>query len=319
MKFAILGAGALGILLAAHLSRAGHEVQLIARGGRARSLAANGLVVRGLADFRARCAIVEDPREVGVTEVFINTVKTHDSAAGLASLAGLAPALAFSVQNGVVKEEELIRRLGARQVLGAMADFSGELAADESVLFTRNINLHLGELDGRVSARALGLAQAIDDAGIRARVADDIQSVIWSKFTGWLALFLISVLTRRYTGQALSDPDIAGVATRIVREAARLPATLGIPLQDISPLPVLSLSTEPEAAAVERLMDVGARMHAAAPLHRLSALQDLLRGRPLELDQTVGHACREGARLGLEQPVLNTCYRIVAGINRGLT
>ncbi|MBM4227442.1 MAG: ketopantoate reductase family protein [Gammaproteobacteria bacterium] len=318
MHFVIMGAGALGILLAAHLSRAGHTVQLVARGARARALAEAGLEVRGLATFRARCTVLDDPSSPGETDVFINTVKTHDSAQALASLTRLQPRVAFSVQNGVVKEAELIERFGAAAVLGAMADFSGELEDDDAVLFTRNINLHLGELDGAPSARATEIATAIHDAGINARVATDIQSVIWSKFTGWVALFLMSVLTRRYTGQYLSDPDVALVVARIVRETALLPQSLGIPLQDISPMPVLGITSDTEAEAVTRVVGVGERMHANAPLHRLSALQDLLRGKRLELDQTVGYACREGARLGLAQPVLNTCHGIAAGINHGL-
>lgn len=83
-------------------------------------------------------------------------------------------------------------------------------------------------------------------------------------------------------------------------------------------MPVLGITGDTEAEAVARVIAVGERMHANAPLHRLSALQDLLRGKGLELDQTVGYACREGARLGLAQPVLNTCHRIAAGINHGL-
>lgn len=318
MHFVIMGAGALGILLAAHLSRAGHEVLLVARGARARALAEGGLQVRGLADFRARCDITDDPTSPSHTDVFINTVKTHDSAAALASLTRLTPRVAFSVQNGVVKEAELIARFGAANVLGAMADFSGELEDDDAVLFTRNINLHLGELQGEPSARGTELAAAIHAAGINARAVTDIQSVIWSKFTGWVALFLMSVLTRRYTGQYLSDPDVAQVVAQIVRETALLPRSLGIPLQDISPMPVLGITETGAADAVTQVMAVGERMHANAPLHRLSALQDLLRGKRLELDQTVGYACREGARLGLDQPVLNTCHRIAAGINHGL-
>lgn len=318
MHFVIMGAGALGILLAAHLSRAGHQVQLVARGARARTLAEDGLEVRGLAAFRAHCGITDDPTLPTETDVFINTVKTHDSAAALASLTHLKPKVAFSVQNGVVKEDELIARFGAPAVLGAMADFSGELEDDDAVLFTRNINLHLGERDGSASARVTAIVTAIHDAGINARVAPDIQSVIWSKFTGWVALFLMSVLTRRYTGQYLSDPDVAQVVAQIVRETALLPRALGIPLQDISPMPVQGIAEASETEAVARVMAVGERMHANAPLHRLSALQDLLRGKRLELDQTVGYACREGARLGLAQPVLNTCHRIAAGINRGL-
>jgi 2-dehydropantoate 2-reductase len=318
MHFVILGAGALGILLSAHLARAGHPVQLIARGARARELAEKGLAVRGLVEFGARCEILTDPTAPTHAEVFINTVKTQDSVAALASLSRLVPDLVFSVQNGVVKEDELIARFGSASVIGAMADFSGELLEDGAAVFTRNINLHLGELSGPVSARVESVVAAVHASGINARATPEIRSVIWSKYTGWLSLFLMSVLTRRYTGEYLQDPDIALTVARLVREAAQLPAAHGIPLQDISPMPVLSLSTEDEADAVARVQAVGARMFAQAPLHRLSALQDLLRGRRLEVEETVGYACREAAARGFAVPTLDTCYRVAAGINRAL-
>lgn len=317
MHFVILGAGALGSLLAACLVHAGHRVQLVARGRRAEQLSAEGLYIDGLLSRHAYCEIVTDPEIPGDADVFINTVKTYDSSAGLAALTHLRPRLALSVQNGVVKEAELAGRFGAGVVIGAMADFSGELADDGKVMFTRNINLHLGELSGAVSSRASALAAAIHAAGINTRAAEDIRTLIWSKYTGWLALMLMAVLTRRYTGDYLRDPDVARVTVRLVREAAGLAAELGIPLADGSPMPVVRICAGDEDDAVAVVQGVGARMHAQAPTHRLSALQDLLRGRRLELDETVGHALVEGRARGLEMPTIETCYRIVAGINRG--
>ena len=63
MKFAILGAGALGTILGAHLSRAGHEVAMIVRGERARVLQRQGLVLNGLSDIKARPTVIDDPKE----------------------------------------------------------------------------------------------------------------------------------------------------------------------------------------------------------------------------------------------------------------
>jgi 2-dehydropantoate 2-reductase len=319
MHFVILGAGALGSILAGHLARAGHRVQLVARGARAAWLTAHGLCIRGLSEIDLRCEIVQDPALLATADVFVNTVKTYDSAAGLAGLGALHPSLALSVQNGVIKEDELAARFGAGAVLGAMADFSGELTDDGTVLFTRNINLHLGELDGTAGARAADLAAAIAASGINARAVADIRSLEWSKYTGWLALMLLSVLVRRPTGDILSDPDAAWLAAAITRETAQLADALGIPLVDISPVPVRRVVEATAQGATEVIQEVGARLRAQAPAHRMSSLQDLLRGRRLELEETVGHALREAQARGLVVPTLSACYRLVAAINRGLT
>ena len=318
MHVVILGAGALGSILAAHLARASHHVELIARGARAALLTEHGIDIRGLQAFKARCAIVREPASLRDADVFINTVKTYDSVAALNLVRELRPKVALSVQNGVVKEEELRARFGAATVLGAMADFSGELSDDGAVLFTRNINLHLGELNGELTPRASGVAEAIHAAGINARAVTNIQSLVWSKYTGWLALMLLAVLTRRFTGDYLQDPDVARVAAQITREAAQLAQRRGIPLLDISPVPVARVLAGSEEEAVAIVQEVGVRMAAHAPTHRLSSLQDLLRGRRLELEETVGYAYRQGVELGLPMPVLTTCYRIAAAINRDL-
>ncbi len=318
MRCVILGAGALGSILTAHLAQAGHDVVLIARGERLAYLRRHPLRIDGLVDLTvdvdARAA-ADIPRE---TDLFVNTVKTADSHAALASLGECLPAIAFSVQNGVVKEHELVERFTAPHVLGAMADFSGDLRQDGSVAFTRNVCLHLGELAGGRSVRVETLAGTIAAAGIVCREAEAIRSVIWSKYVGWNALMLTAVLTRQTTDVFLCDPDSALIVARITREMAALAAALDIPLQDQSPLPVATLATGLEGAALQVVQDTGAMFARAAPGHRMSSLQDVLRGTPLELEETVGHALVKARGLGVAMPTTELCYRLAACVNRSL-
>lgn len=318
MRCLVLGAGALGSILAAHLARAGHEVTLIARGARAAALHTQPVRITGLVDFAIHCAVCAADAVPTNTDVFINTVKTRDSRTALAGLGPCAPAVAFSVQNGVVKEEELAARFGAAQVLGAMADFSGELGADGSVEFSRNVCLHLGEPAGGRSARATEVAAAIDAAGIVCRPSPAIATVIWSKYVGWNALMLAAVLTRRTTDDFLRDPDSALIVARITREMGALAAARGIPLRDQSPLPVASIVQATEADAVRLVQDTGETFARVARGHRMSSLQDVTRGTPLELEETVGHALAAARELALDMPVTTLCYRLVASIDRGL-
>lgn len=317
MHCVILGAGALGSILGAHLLQAGHAVTLIARGARAAQLREQPLRVTGLAELSHPCQICTDPAGLGEADLFVNTVKTPDSRAALAALDGFRPALALSVQNGVVKEEELVARFGAATVLGAMADFSGELRRDGSVVFSRNVCLHLGELAGGPSTRATNLAAAFEAAGIRSVASDAIATVIWSKYVGWNALMLTAVLTRRTTDEFLSDPDSALVVARITREMAALAAARAIPLRDQSPLPVAGIAAGSEADAVRLVRETGATFMRVARGHRMSSLQDVSRGSPLELEETVGYALAAARTLGLAMPVTELCYRLAASVNRG--
>src|SRR4029450_8407784 len=86
MKIVILGAGALGTVLGAHLARAGEDVTLIARGQRAAYLQEHGATLTGLVDFTVPVRVVTDPQQVHEADVLMVTVKTYDMVAALASV-----------------------------------------------------------------------------------------------------------------------------------------------------------------------------------------------------------------------------------------
>src|SRR5882672_3099693 len=312
MRFAILGAGALGTILGAHLSRAGHDVVMIARGERARVLQRQGLVLNGLSDIKARPTVVDDPSKLLDTDTLIVATKAIDSARSLDALKHLRLENAFSVQNGVLKNELLTRIFGFSRVLGAMADFSGELLTNGEVKFTRNVGLHLGEEKGGTSARSENLAALINAAGVRCESVSNIRTREWSKFAGWIAQFPLAVLTRQITWKFMTDERSAGVIVRIVRETAALAAAMKIGLVDMSPLPVPSIVRASDAEAIAIINAIGQNFLEKSPEHRMSAQQDVLRGSRLEYQETLGFALARGRELGVPMPTLDTCYRILS-------
>ena len=312
MRFAILGAGALGTILGAHLSRAGHDVAMIVRGERARTLQRMGLVLNGLADVKARSTVIDDPRKLHDTGTLIIATKAIDSAQALETLRHVELDNAFSVQNGVLKNELLARVFGYSRVLGAMADFSGELLANGEVKFTRNVCLHIGEEKGGISARAEAIAAAIDAAGVRCVAASNIRTREWSKYAGWIASFPVSVLTRQITWKYMQDERTALVIVRMVREAAKLAAAMKIELTDMPPLPVPSIVHGSDAQAIEIILGIGQKFLDTSPEHRMSAQQDVLRGSRLEYEETLGYALGKAQELGVAMPTLDTCYRILS-------
>src|SRR5437773_12498224 len=102
MHIVILGAGALGTVLGAHLARAGEDVTLIARGQRAAYLQGHGATITGLVDFTVPVRVDTDPQQVHNVDVLIVTVKTYDMEAALASVKHLDVGSVLSIQNGVL-------------------------------------------------------------------------------------------------------------------------------------------------------------------------------------------------------------------------
>jgi 2-dehydropantoate 2-reductase len=315
-EFAILGAGAMGSILGAHLARAGHTVAMLARGRRAEQVRSEGLQITGLAQFSAAVHVVDDLAQLRAADVLVVATKAIGTAESLRPLAGASIGRAFSVQNGILKNDVLEAAFGADHVLGALANMSGELLPSGEVLFTRNVSLQLGALRGGVPESVRSLAQTIDSAGVRCAAVPDIAAREWSKFAAWAGMAGVSITTRAVTWKYLMDPDAALVLVRLVREVRELAARAGVALTDDGVFPVATLCTGTEEAAVHILNDIGAQFREHSPEHRLSAHQDIDAGRPLEVEETLGHAARTASKLGLALPLLDFVYRIAAAIDR---
>ncbi len=315
-EFAVLGAGAMGSIVGAHLTRAGHSVAMLARGARARQLEEHGITIRGLAEFTTPVRTLREPALLHSADTLIVATKTPGTKEALSSLQHADFGVTLSIQNGPLKNEILTQVFGAARVLGALADTSGELLSDGTVLFTRNVHIVVGELGGGESERAQRLAQALDSAGVRAAATAEIETLEWSKFCCWVGLMALAVTTRAVTWKYLSDPDSALLLVRLVREMGRLAQALGIGLSDRAILPTASLCTLSEAQAVALITRTGAQYRLNVPEHRMSALQDVQAGRPLEVNETLGYALDKAHARGLELPLLECFRRLIAAIDR---
>jgi 2-dehydropantoate 2-reductase len=246
----------------------------------------------------------------------IVAMKTPGTAQTLASLRHVDVGAALSIQNGPLKNELLANAFGEERVLGALADTSGELLASGEVVFTRNVNIMLGELSGQMTERVRQLAALIDASGVRSSAVSRIRSLEWSKFAAWVGFVALSVTTRAMTWRYLTDPGAALVMVRLVREMGQLTRALNIELTDESVLPVATICRSNDDDAVAAVIKVGRDYQSHAPGHRMSSLQDLEAQRPLEVHETLGYALRKAAQRGVPMPLLDAFYNVVAAIDR---
>src|ERR1700728_49057 len=111
-EFALLGAGAIGSILGAHLARAGHRVVMLARGRRADQVRSDGLRIKGLTEFAIPVPTLTHVGELKSVGVLIVATKTPGTAAALASLRDVNVEAALSIQNGAQKDELLAEAFG---------------------------------------------------------------------------------------------------------------------------------------------------------------------------------------------------------------
>ena len=314
MKIGIYGAGAVGGYLAVQLALAGHEVTCIARGAHLAAMQKNGLKLRVGGEERVVCcACTNDPAEAGPQDYLIVALKAHqayDAAEAMRPMLGPetpvvtamngVPWWYFYKMPGHFENHRLQsvdpggrqwQALGPERAIGCVVYTATEIAEPGVIVHTYGEKFTLGEPDGTLSERATRLSTAMEQAGLRAPVRDNIRDDIWLKLWGNLCFNPISALTG-----ATLDIVATNTATRILSRSMMLEAqTIG------------------EALGVHFRVDVHRRINGAADVgaHKTSMLQDLERGRPMEIDALVGAVQEMGRLVGVETPYIDTVLGLI--------
>lgn len=311
MRFAVIGAGAIGALVGAMLARSGEDVTLIARGPHLRAIQERGVRVRGaIGKFEVRAQATDDIESVGETDVILLTLKAHsltEAAPRLAPLIG-PETVVVSAQNGIpwwyfyrhggewegshlesVDPGGVISgSIDPARVIGCIVHPSAFIAEPGVVEHIEGTRFSLGEPDGSKSNRCRRIADAFIAAGLRCPIRSDIRHEMWVKLMGSVAFNPISALTRATLAEIVGCPQTRALATEIMSEAEAVAKNLGIEL---------GISPEQRLAGAE---SVG---H-----HKTSMLQDVEAGRPLELESIVGAVVELGEKMGLPMTHTRAVY-----------
>ncbi len=319
MKIIVMGAGALGSISAALLHESGHEVALVARGARAEHLWTNGVTIEGLANVTAQVPIVTDTSTLSDADLLIQTVKTFDMEAALAQLAHVKAKSALSVQNGVMKEDQMAATFGRDAVLISTSNFSGSVRDDGVALFTVNLGVTIGKFGGGLSPAVTAVCEAFESAGIKAIPSADTASAAWSKLVMWCGSAIACALTRIPTGKVLTDPDGSLLAARVMREVGAVAAAEGATVEEVNPydLPALMAAASDAAAAIY-VQEAAAVFLENMPQHKPSILQALEGGKQLEIGATLADVIARAEKHGIAVPATHSGYRLLAAIDRDL-
>lgn len=293
MKICVFGAGAVGGFVAAKLAQVpGLQVSVVARGAQLDAIRNRGLrVVTPNGTVEARVRATDRPADLGHQDYVLVTLKQHQFTAaldGIESLLGrdsvvLPPTTSipywyFDNLPGPFNGRRIDRldpgaaqwrRLGSERVLGCVYWVATEVRAPGVVHHDgRQLDFPIGEPDGSSSPRVERLAAAMCEADLNAHVVPDIRAWIWAKMISSLTWNPIATLTLANIAEMNADPAIMKIVRRAMAEADGLAAQLGI--ADIP------FSIEERIASTK----LGGK-------HKMSMLQDLERGRPLEVEALI--------------------------------
>lgn len=308
MTVAIVGAGAIGGLLGAHLSRAGEDVILIARGANLAALKTNGLTVRQKKEefqeeFTVHPRATDDISAVGEADAVFITLKAHSIPAVAPRIGeALRPdASVVGAMNGIPwwyfpdRHLEAVdpggviaRSIPIEHVVGCVVYPAASLVDPGVVVHEEGDRFSLGEPDGSKSDRVQRLSAMLGAAGFRAPVQTRLRNEIWLKVAGNATLNPVSVVTGATLGEMFASEESRGLIRTLMEEVAAVARSLEVEL------PV----------SIEKRM-AGA---AAVATHKTSMLQDFEARKPLELDALLGAVIEIAGWEKVEVPSLRALY-----------
>ncbi len=304
MKIAVMGAGALGCYFGGRLAAAGGDVSFIARGAHLEALQRDGLRVESplgdfhLPDVRAS----DDPGAFGPVDLVLFLVKLYDTeAAAQAMMPMLGPETSvFSFQNGVNSSQRIGAIAGPERVVNGIALIPADVRSPGVISHNGPFaRLVFGEKDGHESPRCKAFESALHEAGVDAAIVDDIQVKIWEKFIMLSALSAMTALTRLPIGKILEDAACAQLFRAAIDETSAVGRVI---------CPDLT------ADASARALEFANRL---PPGGRASMLDDLERGKRLELDDLSGEVVRLGAAHGVPTPTHKFVAQALSPFSRG--
>jgi 2-dehydropantoate 2-reductase len=186
-----------------------------------------------------------------------------------------------------------------RRVIGSIAYIAAEIIEPGVVRHIESNRLSIGEPDGSRSERVRAIADDLIAAGLKAPVTKNLRSEIWVKVLGNIAFNPISALTGGTLAGIAGFPDTRDLVRRIMEEALEVAAKIGLEIP---------ITVEQRISGAEKIGE-----------HKTSMLQDLEKGRPLELEPISGAVLEVGDKLGVPMPctrAVYACTKLLAEVRR---
>jgi 2-dehydropantoate 2-reductase len=314
MKICIYGAGAIGGYMGVQLAEAGADVSLVARGAHLQAMQRNGLRLRMDGEEKvAHLRCTSDPAELGPQDYVIVALKAHSvpgvvdamrpllgNDTGIVTAVNGIPYWYFYKHGGAFENSTLEtidpdakqwRVLGPERAIGCVVYPATEIVEPGIIQHVYGDKFPIGEPSGERSFRVERLGRMMTKAGLRAPVLDNIRDEIWLKLWGNLSFNPISALTHATLDVIASDPGTRAVVRSMMAEAQEIAEKLGVHFR----------------------VDIERRINGAGAVgaHKTSMLQDLERGRPMEIDPLVTVVQEMGVLTGIPTPTIDIVLALI--------
>ncbi len=295
MKILIFGAGGVGSVLGGFLARTGHAVSLLGRPWHLDVIKKDGLTISGIwgnyrikaFDLYTEVSQIKEPD----FDLIILTVKAYDTQKALQELLPLIKerTMLLSLQNGLGNLEILLKKVSPKQFLAGRVIFGVETSPGQVKVTVNADDVVLGAMPGAIPVLSPErMASVFQNSKIPTKAVPNILTFLWAKVIYNSALNAICAVYEMPYGKILENEQTKKSMEAIVRECYAVALKKGVEL-------------EPQTAE-EYLELLSGSLIPKTALHFPSMLQDLKKGKPIDIDALNGAICRMGKELGVPTP-----------------
>ncbi|MDO8533595.1 MAG: 2-dehydropantoate 2-reductase [Xanthobacteraceae bacterium] len=319
-KICVVGAGAIGGLMAAKFALAGEDVTVIDQGPHLAAIQKNGLKLEwhdGKVET-AKVKAVDKVADAGKQDLVVLAVKAHYLDQVVRDIDHLLgpDTIVLTVQNGLpwwyfqklggkYDNQKLMsldptgiltKKIDPSRLIGCVVYPAAGVTAPGVIHHVEGDRFPVGELDGKVTERAKSVHDLFVKAGLKSRVLPDIRSEIWLKAWGNLSFNPISALTHATLVDICQFAETRELAANMMKEAQEIASKLGVTFR---------VSIEKRIEGAE---SVGA--------HKTSMLQDVEAGRSLETEALIGSILEMAKLTNTPAPAIESVYALVKLLNK---
>lgn len=315
MKVCVFGGGAIGGYLAGHLSQGECELSIVARGANLAAIKANGIrVITPRGEIAASVNVTDRPETLGQQDYLFITLKQQnllDSIPQMSEIVGKStciippttgiPPWYFREFDGKFRNVSLplidpgsliANAFSQENIIGCVFFVPVEVREPGVVQCNApNAHVRIGELDGSISDRLLWINNLMVGAGVLSTISRNIRGEIWSKMVNSLSWNPVAALTLATLGQIGGHPNTASIVKDMMYEADRIGRCLGVNIEE-----------SPEDRIATAIV---------AKNHKMSMLQDLENGRPLEFSQILSSFRQVQGLTGESTPIIDTVLALM--------
>ena len=321
MRSAIYGAGSLGTVLGAYLTKNGADIDLINRNAaHIAALRKNGAHITGTVNFTVPVRAMLPEEMTGIYDVIFLMTKQLNNRETVAFLKDYLAkdGLLVTLQNGI-PEDGIAEIIGPERTVGCVVEWGATLSSPGECVLTSapdSLSFHMGAMPGIPQAR-LEQVKALLEHMCPVELETNLPGVRWSKLLINATFSGIGTVIGGTFGDVTANPAARDLAADCMKEVIDVGRAAGVTFAPVQGKDILKLfywTTPVKKAFAKILMPIAMKKHAAI---EPSMLQDLKKGKPCEIEAINGVVCSWGKKTGVPTPVNDFIVRTILAIQAG--